>query len=91
MSVAQADAAEALCSGSNHSTAALTLRELRHRRDLSIRTVEARTGINRARLSMIERGRELPTPDQLAVLADVYGVEGRWRFVTLAVLEAVTP
>jgi len=87
MPVAQADAAEAVVDGSNHGAADLTLRELRHRRGLSIRVVEARTGINRARLSMIERGRELPTPDQLALLAQVYRIEGRWRFVTLAVLE----
>lgn len=42
-----------------------TWRQLRERRGLSIRELERRTGVNRGRLSMIERG--LPaSPDEAA-------------------------
>jgi transcriptional regulator with XRE-family HTH domain len=41
----------------------MPLREARLRADLSIREVERRTGINRGRLSIIERG-VVPTEDE---------------------------
>lgn len=87
MATSQATGSEGAAQGSNHGHVELTLRALRLERGLSIRDVENLSGISRACLSMIERGRELPTPEQLATLADVYGVVGRWRFVTLVLLE----
>ena len=41
-----------------------TIRRMRTEAGLSIRDLETRTGINRGRLSIIERGVE-PTPDEL--------------------------
>lgn len=61
MTVAPDQAAQGLSEGSNRAGHDLTLRELRQLRDLSIRDVERRVGINRARLSMIERGLEYPS------------------------------
>jgi transcriptional regulator with XRE-family HTH domain len=76
------DAAEALVAGYNHAGRRLTLRELRRRRGLSIRAVEAETGYNRASLSKIERGIELPNPAIMLALSDLYGVPPEeWQVV----------
>jgi transcriptional regulator with XRE-family HTH domain len=72
--------AEAFLEGCNRAGRGLTLRELRHRRGLSIRAVEAQTGYNRASLSKIERGIELPNPAIMLALSDLYGVPPEeWR------------
>lgn len=44
---------------------------LRAERGLSLRQLEARTGINRGTLSLIEAGRLIPTPDQAAAILEV--------------------
>jgi transcriptional regulator with XRE-family HTH domain len=63
-----------------------TLRDLRVARDLTLREVEEASrpvGVNgergiarvwAAHLSEIERGKRVPSPDQLAILSDLYGV-----------------
>ena len=48
------------------------LREIRGKRP--IREVEAESGVSRAYLSQIERGRMLPTEDQIPELERAYGV-----------------
>jgi|SRR5579864_9401204 len=51
------------------------LRELRHRRGLSLKQVEREAGVSNAYLSQIERGlRKPPHPDILKRLAKVYDV-----------------
>lgn len=52
------------------------LRGLRVERGVSIREMERRTGINRGRLSLIERGIE-PTPDELRRYLAALEEEGR--------------
>jgi transcriptional regulator with XRE-family HTH domain len=49
------------------------LREYRATLDLSLRELEAQTGVPRATLSRIENGRLLPTDRELAVLEPAYG------------------
>jgi transcriptional regulator with XRE-family HTH domain len=51
---------------------ACRLRELREERGLSIRDVEARTGISRGYLSHLERGRLLPRDEWVDALEAVY-------------------
>lgn len=70
--------AEAYLEGCNHARG-LTLRDLRERRELSIREVEEATAINRATLSKIERGIEAPTTEHLGLLSELYRVPNRWR------------
>lgn len=58
----------------------MTLRELRESRKLSLLDVERSTGIHRGTLSKIERGLEAPSPTQLLVLSERYGVNpSLWR------------
>jgi transcriptional regulator with XRE-family HTH domain len=45
---------------------------------LSLRDVEACTGVNRGMLSYFERGRWLPADRQLAALEGVYGPRSGW-------------
>lgn len=54
---------------------ACRLRELRLGRDLSIRDVEALTGIARTDLSKVERGRLLPRDEWIEALEQAYGAE----------------
>jgi transcriptional regulator with XRE-family HTH domain len=48
------------------------LREFRSELGISIRLAEERTGISRAYLSQIERGRLLPTDRQAKAIEEVY-------------------
>ena len=48
------------------------LARLRVQADLSLRDVEARTSLDRADISKIERGRLIPTSDELRRLLDCY-------------------
>ncbi len=58
----------------------MTLRELRELRRLSLLTVQRDTGIHRGTLSKIERGLEVPKPEQLVILSQRYGVDpALWR------------
>jgi transcriptional regulator with XRE-family HTH domain len=69
---------------------ALTLRELRRRRNCSLRELEARTGINRGRLSELEHGKRWPKSSELRVLEEHFGVPGlRVAFVIVVDYEAV--
>lgn len=86
MSVGQVDVAEAVIRGSNPRPERLTLRELRERRELSLRALEVVTGISRGTLSQIETGGRVPSLEQLQTLGAFYGVEA-WQFVVLAVAE----
>lgn len=52
----------------------LSLRQLREKRDLSLREVQKATGFNRGILSEIENGKRVPTPVHLLALSDLYGV-----------------
>jgi transcriptional regulator with XRE-family HTH domain len=54
---------------------ACRLRELRLERGLSIRDMEAESGIDRAYLSQLERGRLLPRDEWLDELEAAYGAE----------------
>lgn len=58
---------------------ACQLRRFREQRDpkLSLRDVEAATGISRGYLSRYERGRELPRDDKVPVLEETYGMPSR--------------
>ena len=88
MPVAQADAAAAFLKGCNPRPERLTLRELRARRGLSIKGLEAQIGIGRGTLSQIETGVRTPSAWHLIALADFYGVSlERCQFVTLATFE----
>lgn len=49
------------------------LRRLRRARDLTLAVVTARTGIHTGTLSLIERGRYVPSPTQGAALAEFFG------------------
>ena len=51
------------------------LRQLRVAAGLTIREMERRTGINRGRLSIIERG-VVPTPDEAKLILDALQKEG---------------
>jgi transcriptional regulator with XRE-family HTH domain len=80
--------AEAGSGGLQPQSERLTLRELRARRDLTIRQLEAEVGISRGTLSQIETGARVPTPAQLHQLSEFYGVAADgWRFVVLATVE----
>lgn len=58
----------------------MTAREIRLQQHMSLRLLEARTGVNRATWSQIERGLLLPSPAQLAKLSEALGVPYReWR------------
>lgn len=82
MTIGADQRAQSLSDGSNRPGHDLTLRELRQLRELSIRHVEAVTGINRARLSMIERGLEYPSNTVLRRLSKLYGVNpDAWQVV----------
>jgi transcriptional regulator with XRE-family HTH domain len=52
-----------------YNPAATPLRALREARGLSLRDLEATTGINRAIWSQVERGRMVAEPRQVAALA----------------------
>jgi transcriptional regulator with XRE-family HTH domain len=52
---------------------ACNLRELRKRRGLGLRETAERAGVNRGVLSSIERGRMLPSDDQVPGLEKAYG------------------
>lgn len=66
----------------------MTLRDLRTSRDLTLRDVEAATGIFYGHLSEIERGVRLPSPAQMVALAAFYEVElAEWRLVPTLDLE----
>jgi transcriptional regulator with XRE-family HTH domain len=72
--VSRVEAAEAYLAGYNHEGEGLTLRALRHRRNMTLRQVEVETGFNRGVLSQIERGLMVPSPVHLLALSDLYGV-----------------
>jgi len=64
----------------NGAQGALTLRQLRQLRGLTIPAVEAATGFNRATISRVERGIEVPTPLHMLAFSDLYGVQpGDWQ------------
>jgi transcriptional regulator with XRE-family HTH domain len=65
------------------------MRELRLARRLSIREVERRTGISRARLSQLEHGRLLPRDEWLDALRVVYGDEDTWYVPPAGVIAGV--
>jgi transcriptional regulator with XRE-family HTH domain len=54
---------------------ALTLRQMRDARDISLRTLATEVGIHAPHLSEIERGQRMVTPEQLARLSEFYGVD----------------
>jgi len=88
MTASQADVAAAPTMGCNRRTERLTLRQLRERRELSIKGLELLTGISRGTLSQIETGSRLPSPRVLHQLAEFYGVEAATAtFVVLATFE----
>lgn len=63
---------------------ATSARAVRKQRELSLRELEERTGINRAVWSQIETGQLLPSPRHIAALSralDVPAEEWRIRFV----------
>ena len=91
--MSRVEAAEAYLSrtgGSNHSVkvraTSVSLSALRARSGLSLRQVEARSSVNRGRISELEHGHRVPTPDELAALAAAYDVAGEWRIVVQTVL-----
>ena len=51
------------------------LRRIRERRDLTIRDVAERSGINRGSLSALERGRTVPPDSWIPKLERAYGVQ----------------
>lgn len=51
-----------------------TFRELRRQKNMSIRQVEAATGVFNPHLSEIERGIRFPTEEEFAALSEFYGV-----------------
>lgn len=56
------------------------VRELRKHAGISLRQLEALTGINRAVWSQIETGQKLPEPEHIAALSDALGVPySEWR------------
>lgn len=63
-----------------------TLRELRTASGLTIREVADRVGMSHSTVSRLERGRYVPTPEQMASLASAVGARAtvRRRLVTLA-------
>ena len=88
MSVAQVDAALALSGRSNAREWALppSLRDVRHTRGLSLSQVEDLSGLNRGRISELERGERNPRTTELELLAKIYQVAG-WRVLSLVVLD----
>lgn len=85
----RAAVAEAVSTGFQPRHERLTLRELRARRDLSLRDLEAEVGLSRGVISGIETGQRLPTPAQITTLAAFYGVDVETcQFVVLATFEA---
>jgi len=88
MTASQTDVAAAPTVGCNRRTERLTLRQLRERRELSIKALETLTGISRGTLSQIETGSRTPTPRELMALADFYVLDVETcRFVVLATFE----
>lgn len=63
-----------------------TLRDVRLKAGIGLRELEQRTGINRAIISQVERGRLITKPADLQPIADVLGVT-EIEFRTLAVCE----
>lgn len=60
----------------------MTLRELRTSRELTLQEVSDATGIFIGTISLLERGRLMPTPSQIVQLSRYYGVDlEHWRFV----------
>ena len=60
----------------------LSLRALRTLRKLSIPEVERLTGFNRATISRVERGIEVPTPAHMLAFSELYDVNpADWRVV----------
>lgn len=61
----------------------ITLRELRIARGVSLRDLQAATGINRGQISLIEQGVWLPSTEQMTKIAgalDAGGLVCRLRF-----------
>lgn len=52
-----------------------TMRDLRVAQNIDLRGLEERTGINRATLSQIERGRLSPTARETQLISEALGVE----------------
>lgn len=70
--------------------AAVSLRDLRQQRGLSLRQLEDETGISRAVWSQVERGKLLAEPHQVAALSAVFEIPpAAWRVRFL--LEALVP
>lgn len=66
-------------------------RELRQAREISLRALEALTGINRAVWSQIETGQKLPGPEHIAALSTALDVPAeRWRIRFVLELEETT-
>lgn len=86
--ITQTEAALAVLARSNSTERALPpdLRAVRHHCGLSLSRVEAMTGLNRGRISELERGERNPRTRELALLAEAYGVSG-WRVISLVVLD----
>jgi len=87
---AAVDSERVATTGNTH----LTMREVRKLRGMSLRDVEAETGISRATLSKVERGIELPKVGHMLSLSDTYGVHPNDWFAVheyRCLAEAVTP
>lgn len=81
--VAETRARRPAKAGYNHAKAASrgrpiprTLRDLRVARGLSIRALEDASGVNRAIISQIERGRLVATPEEARKLGDALSLPG---------------
>lgn len=80
--MSRVDVALAHVDGCNRRDGVLTLRELREKREMTLRQVEAETGFNRGTLSEIENGKRVPSPLHMLALSDLYGVlPGEWQLI----------
>ena len=57
------------------------LKEGREMKSLSLQSVSEKAGIDFTHLSRIENGKRLPTPEQIAILADLYGLDPKMLLV----------
>lgn len=81
MNIRAGTAEQGVSQGSNRDHEPLSLRALRHERDVKIRELEAATGIHRGRLSELERGLRWPSRRELELLDEFYGVSLRVAWV----------
>ncbi len=63
-----------------HEQLAARLRKLRLRAGLSVKALEAESGVSRAAISRIENGEKLPTPTTLNRLAGALGIDASELF-----------